>query len=47
MEEIMIRKARLNDLEILLGFEQGVINAERPLDSTLKQNRPIIMISGK
>lgn len=37
MEEIITRKARLNDLEILLGFEQGVINAERPFDSTLKK----------
>lgn len=36
MDEIMIRKARLEDLEILRGFEQGVINAERPFDSTLK-----------
>ncbi len=36
MEEIVIRKATLNDLETLLLFEQGVINAERPFDSTLK-----------
>jgi ribosomal protein S18 acetylase RimI-like enzyme len=36
MEEIIIRKATLNDLEALLLFEQGVINAERPFDSTLK-----------
>ncbi len=36
MEEIIIRKASLNDLDILLQFEQGVINAERPFDSTLK-----------
>ncbi len=36
MEEIMIRKARSEDLEILFGFEQGVINAERPFDNTLK-----------
>ncbi len=36
MEEITIRKATLKDLEILLKFEQGVINAERPFDRTLK-----------
>ncbi len=36
MEEINIRTATLNDLETLLRFEQGVINAERPFDSTLK-----------
>jgi RimJ/RimL family protein N-acetyltransferase len=37
MEEITTRKATLNDLETLLRFEQGVISAERPFDSTLKQ----------
>lgn len=36
MEEINIRTATLNDLDTLLRFEQGVINAERPFDSTLK-----------
>ncbi len=36
MEEINIRTANLNDLHTLLRFEQGVINAERPFDSTLK-----------
>jgi ribosomal protein S18 acetylase RimI-like enzyme len=36
MEEINIRTASLNDLDVLLRFEQGVINAERPFDSTLK-----------
>jgi GNAT superfamily N-acetyltransferase len=37
MQEIIIRKATLNDLEILLRFEQGIINAERPFDPTLKK----------
>lgn len=32
---ITIRKANLNDLETLLEFEQGVVEAERPLDSFL------------
>ena len=36
MEEIVIRKATINDLEELYHFEQGVIAAERPYDTTLK-----------
>ncbi len=36
MGTVTIRKATLKDLEVLLKFEQGVINAERPFDSTLK-----------
>ncbi len=34
---MIIRKATLNDLETLIRFEQGVIEAERPFDSTLKK----------
>lgn len=34
--KIKIRKATKKDLPILLDFEQGVIVAERPFDSTLK-----------
>jgi RimJ/RimL family protein N-acetyltransferase len=36
MDAITIRKATRNDLETLLRFEQGVIAAERPFDTTLK-----------
>ena len=36
MNPITVRKADLKDLESLLRFEQGVIEAERPFDSTLK-----------
>ena len=36
MESIKIRPANNNDLETLLKFEQGVIEAERPFDPTLK-----------
>lgn len=36
MEQIIIRKAELEDLDTLLVFEQGVISAERPFDPTLK-----------
>ena len=31
-----IRKATLKDLPVLLKFEQGVIEAERPMDPTIK-----------
>jgi GNAT superfamily N-acetyltransferase len=37
MDPIIIRKASLEDLDILLGFEQAVISAERPIDSTIKK----------
>jgi ribosomal protein S18 acetylase RimI-like enzyme len=36
MDQMIIRKAGLKDLDTLLQFEQGVIAAERPFDSTLK-----------
>ncbi len=37
MEQIIIRKATQADLPILLEFEQGVIQAERPFDKTLRE----------
>ena len=33
---MLIRKAINDDLPVLLQFEQGIITAERPFDSTLK-----------
>ena len=39
MPQITLRKATLNDLEILLQFEQGVIEVERPFDVTLKDEK--------
>ncbi len=36
MDQIIIRKAELNDLEQLYVFEQGVLEFERPFDPTLK-----------
>jgi GNAT superfamily N-acetyltransferase len=36
MEAITVRKATEADLDILHEFEQGVINAERPFDVTLR-----------
>src|SRR5690242_10319476 len=35
--DITIREATLEDLTVLLGFEQGIITAERPFDPTLKK----------
>ena len=37
MDHLIIRKATAEDLEELYHFEQGVIEAERPFDSTLKK----------
>lgn len=39
MNQIIIRTANLSDLQILLTFEQGKINAERPFDDTLKSGQ--------
>lgn len=39
MKDIIIRIAELRDLEILLEFEQGIIDAERPYDPTLKPEK--------
>ena len=36
MDKITTRPATLDDLDVLLLFEQGVIAAERPFDPTLK-----------
>lgn len=35
MNDFIVRSARLEDLAILLEFEQGIIKAERPMDPTL------------
>jgi GNAT superfamily N-acetyltransferase len=37
MQTIKIRKATLNDLLILLEFEKGIAEFERPMDVTLKE----------
>ncbi|CAL2103991.1 Acetyltransferase (GNAT) family protein [Tenacibaculum sp. 190130A14a] len=37
MNSIVTREARKEDLDILLEFEQGVIEAERPFDPFLKK----------
>lgn len=38
MDTITIREATAKDLDTLLLFEQGVIKAERPFDSTLRED---------
>jgi ribosomal protein S18 acetylase RimI-like enzyme len=38
MDEVKIRKATLDDIAVLLEFEQGVIKAERPFDVTLDED---------
>lgn len=35
MKKFLVRTAAPNDLGVLLEFEQGIITAERPMDSTL------------
>lgn len=39
MNAISIRIAEIKDLKILLDFEQGIIEAERPYDPTLKPEK--------
>ncbi len=39
MKSMHIRKAQLEDLSLLLEFEQGIITAERPYDPTLKEGK--------
>lgn len=40
MDTAIVRQATLNDLKTLLEYEQGVIDAERPFDVTIK-NPPV------
>lgn len=37
MKDMIIRAARAVEIDILLSFEQGIVAAERPFDSTLKE----------
>ncbi len=39
MDDLFVRQATLQDLNTLLEFEQGVIEAERPFDTTLKNGK--------
>ncbi len=44
---IIIRPAKIEDLDILLDFEQKIIEAERPMDPTLIQDQKISYYSIK
>ena len=37
--DYIVRKATLKDLPVLLGYEQGLIEAERPMDPTIKEGQ--------
>lgn len=39
MEGLNIREATLNDLDVLLTFEQGIVSEERPFDTTIKDGK--------
>jgi GNAT superfamily N-acetyltransferase len=36
MEQVIIRPALLSDLELLMAFEQAIIESERPFDETIR-----------
>jgi ribosomal protein S18 acetylase RimI-like enzyme len=38
MDQVLIREARLEDLPVLLEFEQELIRAERPFDVTIRED---------
>ena len=40
MDNIIIRQATKDDLTVLLQFEQGIFQTERPFDKTLKDGEP-------
>jgi GNAT superfamily N-acetyltransferase len=37
MENLIVRKAEIDELDVLFEFEQGIVRAERPFDVTLKE----------
>jgi len=38
MDEVIVRTATIDDLKVLLEFEQALIKAERPFDITIKKD---------
>ncbi len=38
-DRLIVRKATLDDLPVLLQFEQGLIEVERPMDPTIKDGK--------
>lgn len=41
MDEVIVRPAKLEDLELLLAFEQAMIEAERPFDETIRKGSDV------
>jgi RimJ/RimL family protein N-acetyltransferase len=37
MDKVTVRTATLDDLDILLGFEKGIMTTERPFDPTIQE----------
>jgi GNAT superfamily N-acetyltransferase len=37
MKDLITRAAKVDEIDALLAFEQGIVTAERPFDSTLKE----------
>ena len=36
MEDLIVRPAEIGEIDVLYGFEQGIVKTERPFDPTLK-----------
>jgi GNAT superfamily N-acetyltransferase len=41
MDQVIIRRANLGDLDLLLAFEQAMIEAERPFDETIRSGSDV------
>ena len=41
MDQVITRSATLNDLDLLLTFEQEIIQAERPFDPTIRRGSDV------
>ena len=41
MDQVIVRRANRDDLELLLAFEQAMIEAERPFDETIRSGNDV------
>src|SRR5688572_28675247 len=41
MDQVIVRRANLDDLDVLLAFEQAMIEAERPFDETIRSGSDV------
>ena len=41
MDQVIVRRANLSDLELLLAFEQAMIAAERPFDEAIRRGSDV------